>query len=207
MIIIGIAGGTGSGKTTVVNKLAKSLPKENLTVLPQDAYYRDNSEVSFDERQKINYDHPNSIDWELMLKHINALKKGDNIEQPIYSYITHSRSDDFKVVHPKEILIVEGILVFTNEALRKLCDIKIFVHTDADERLIRRIKRDINERGRDIEEVLNRYEKTLKPMHNRFIEPTMKYADMIVPVGGDNKVAIDILTSMIKEKIGALSSN
>lgn len=207
MIIIGIAGGTGSGKTTVVNKLAKSLPKENLTVLPQDAYYRDNSEVSFDERQKINYDHPNSIDWELMLKHINALKKGDNIEQPIYSYITHSRSDDFKVVHPKEILIVEGILVFTNEALRKLCDIKIFVHTDADERLIRRIKRDINERGRDIEEVLNRYEKTLKPMHNRFIEPTMKYADMIVPVGGENKVAIDILTSMIKEKIGALSSN
>ncbi len=206
MIIIGIAGGTGSGKTTVVNKLAKSLPKENLTILPQDAYYRDNSELSFEERQKINYDHPNSIDFELMLQHINALKKGENIEQPIYSYITHSRSDDFKVVHPKEILIVEGILVFTNEALRKLCDIKIFVHTDADERLIRRIKRDINERGRDIEEVLNRYEKTLKPMHNRFIEPTMKYADMIVPVGGENKVAIDILTSMIKEKIGALSS-
>lgn len=206
MIIIGIAGGTGSGKTTVVNKLAKSLPKENLTVLPQDAYYRDNSELSFDERQKINYDHPNSIDFELMLQHVNALKKGENIEQPIYSYITHSRSDDFKVVHPKEILIVEGILVFTNEALRKLCDIKIFVHTDADERLIRRIKRDINERGRDIEEVLNRYEKTLKPMHNRFIEPTMKYADMIVPVGGENKVAIDILTSMIKEKIGTLSS-
>ena len=132
-------------------------------------------------------------------------KKGEIIEQPIYSYITHSRSDDFIVVHPKEILIIEGILVFTNEALRKLCDIKIFVHTDADERLIRRIKRDINERGRDIEEVINRYEKTLKPMHNRFIEPTMKYADMIVPVGGENKVAIDILTSMIKEKIGTLS--
>lgn len=205
MIIIGIAGGTGSGKTTVVNKLAKSLPKENLTILPQDAYYMDNSELSFEERQKINYDHPNSIDWDLMLQHISALKRGQNIEQPIYSYITHSRSNDFIVVHPKEILIVEGILLFTNEALRKLCDIKIFVHTDADERLIRRIKRDINERGRDIDEVLTRYEKTLKPMHNRFIEPTMKYADMIVPIGGENKVAIDVLTSMIKEKIGTLS--
>jgi len=205
MIIIGIAGGTGSGKTTVVTKIAKSLPKENVTILPQDAYYLDNSDLSFEERQKINYDHPNSIDFDLLLQHIRNLKEGKKIEQPIYSYITHSRSDDYKVVHPKEILIVEGILVFTNEALRKLCDIKIFVHTDADDRLIRRIKRDITERGRDIEEVLNRYEKTLKPMHNRFIEPTMKYADMIVPIGGENKVAIDILTSMIKEKIGKLS--
>jgi uridine kinase len=206
MIIIGIAGGTGSGKTTVVTKIAESLPKENVTILPQDAYYKDNSHLSFEERQKINYDHPNSIDFELLLKHITALKAGKNIKQPIYSYITHSRSEDYKVVHPKEILIVEGILVFTNEELRKLCDIKIFVHTDADERLIRRIKRDITERGRDIEEVLTRYEKTLKPMHNQFIEPTMKYADMIIPIGGENKVAIDVLTSMIKEKIGAFSA-
>lgn len=202
MIIIGIAGGTGSGKTTVVTKIAKNLPEENVTILPQDAYYKDNSERSFDERKKINYDHPTSIDFELLLNHIQNLMDGNQIEQPIYSYITHSRSDDYKVVHAKKILIVEGILVFTNEALRKLCDIKIFVHTDADERLIRRIRRDITERGRDIDEVLNRYEKTLKPMHNQFIEPTMKYADMIVPVGGENKVAIDILVSMIKEKIG-----
>ncbi len=202
MIIIGIAGGTGSGKTTVVTKIAHSLPDENVTILPQDAYYQDNSQLTFDERKKINYDHPKSIDFELLLEHIKNLKKGEEVNQPIYSYITHSRSDDYKVVHPKEILIVEGILVFTNEELRKLCDIKIFVHTDADERLIRRIRRDITERGRDINEVLNRYEKTLKPMHNQFIETTMKYADMIIPVGGENKVAIDILVSMIKEKIG-----
>ena len=202
MIIIGIAGGTGSGKTTVVTKIANSLPQENVTVLPQDAYYKDNSELTVEERQKINYDHPNSIDFNLLLNHIKTLKETKEINQPIYSYITHSRSDDYKVVHPKEILIIEGILVFTNEELRKLCDIKIFVHTDADDRLIRRLKRDITERGRDVEEILNRYEKTLKPMHNQFIEPTMKYADMIVPVGGENKVAIDILVSMIKEKIG-----
>ncbi|MBL4594457.1 MAG: uridine kinase [Flavobacteriales bacterium] len=202
MIIIGIAGGTGSGKTTVVTKIANNLPEENVTVLPQDSYYKNNSDLSFDERKKINYDHPNSIDFDLLLNHIQKLKDGKQIEQPIYSYITHSRSEDYIVVHPKQILIVEGILVFTNEVLRKLCDIKIFVHTDADDRLIRRIRRDITERGRDINEVLNRYEKTLKPMHNQFIEPTMKYADMIIPVGGENKVAIDILVSMIKEKIG-----
>lgn len=202
MIIIGIAGGTGSGKTTVVTKIANNLPQENVTILPQDAYYKDNSELTFEERKKINYDHPNSIDFDLLLEHIQKLKNGEPINQPIYSYITHSRSDDYTVVHPKEILIIEGILVFTNEALRKLCDIKIFVHADADDRLIRRIRRDITERGRDVEEVLNRYEKTLKPMHNKFIEPTMKYTDMIIPVGGENKVAIDILVSMIKEKIG-----
>ncbi|NQX99240.1 MAG: uridine kinase, partial [Flavobacteriales bacterium] len=136
MIIIGIAGGTGSGKTTVVTKIAKNLPEENLTILPQDAYYKDNSALTFDERKKINYDHPNSIDFDLLLKHIKSLQKGKEIHQPIYSYITHSRSEDYKVVHPKEILIVEGILVFTSEQLRKLCDIKIFVHTDADDRLI-----------------------------------------------------------------------
>lgn len=202
MIIIGIAGGTGSGKTTVVTKIANSLPQENVTILPQDAYYKDNAEITFEERKKINYDHPNSIDFDLLLNHVNELKKGNTIEQPIYSYTTHSRAEDYKVVHPKKILIVEGILAFTNEELRNHCDIKIFVHTDADERLIRRIRRDITERGRDVQEVLNRYEKTLKPMHNQFIEPTMKYADMIIPVGGENKVAIDVLVSMIKEKIG-----
>jgi uridine kinase len=202
MIIIGIAGGTGSGKTTVVNKIANSLPQENVTILPQDAYYKDSSQLTFEQRQKINYDHPDSIDFELLLSHISDLKKGKPVNQPIYSYITHSRSKDYKVIHPKKILIVEGILAFTNEELRSHCDIKIFVHTDADERLIRRIRRDITERGRDVQEVLTRYEKTLKPMHNKFIEPTMKYADMIIPVGGENKVAIDVLVSMIKEKIG-----
>ncbi|MGB0887917.1 MAG: uridine kinase [Vicingaceae bacterium] len=202
MIIIGIAGGTGSGKTTVVNKIANNLPQENVTIFPQDAYYKDNSELTFDERKKINYDHPNSIDFDLLLQHIQELKDGKAVNQPIYSYSTHARTEDYTVVHPKQILIVEGILAFTNEELRNHCDIKIFVHTDADDRLIRRIRRDITERGRDVQEVLNRYEKTLKPMHNQFIEPTMKYADMIIPVGGENKVAIDVLVSMIKEKIG-----
>lgn len=201
MIIIGIAGGTGSGKTTVVQKIAHVVPEKNVAILMQDSYYNYNTDLTFEERQKINYDHPNSIDFDLLLNHISTLKNNQPIEQPIYSYTTHSRTEDYSVIHPKEILIVEGILIFTNEALRKLCDIKIFVHTDADLRLIRRIKRDINERGRDLEEVLNRYEKTLKPMHNQFIEPTMKYADLIIPVGGENKVAIDILTSMISEKI------
>jgi len=201
MLIIGIAGGTGSGKTTVVNKIATALPQEHLAILPQDAYYKDNTHLNFDERKKINYDHPNSIDFDLLLAHLFALKKGKTVAQPTYCYTTHSRAKDCKEVHPKKIIIVEGILAFTNEELRNYCDIKIFVHTDADDRLIRRIKRDITERGRDVHEVLTRYEQTLKPMHNQFIEPTMKYADMIIPIGGENKVAIDVLVSMIKEKI------
>lgn len=201
MIIIGIAGGTGSGKTTVVNKILSVIPKGHVAVLGQDSYYKDNGHLSFEERQKINYDHPRSIDFDLLVKHLNELKAGNKIEEPIYSYINHSREKDYKVVHPKDVIIVEGILVFTNEELRELCDIKIFVHADADERLIRRIRRDITERGRDIDEVLNRYETMLKPMHNQFIEPTMKYADIIVPIGGENHVAIDVIASMIKDKL------
>jgi uridine kinase len=201
MIIIGIAGGTGSGKTTVVNKIISIIPDDHVAVLGQDSYYRDNQHLSFDERQKINYDHPRSIDFDLLIQHLKELKEGKTINQPIYSYITHTRTEDFTVIHPKDVIIVEGILVFTNEELRNLCEIKIFVHADADERLIRRIKRDINERGRTVEEVLNRYETMLKPMHNQFIEPCMKYADIIVPLGGENHVAIDVLASMIKDKL------
>lgn len=201
MIIIGIAGGTGSGKSTVVKRIAELLPKENISVLMQDSYYLDNINLSFDERIQINYDHPNSIDFELLNKHLEDLKSGSNIEQPIYSYSTHSRTGEYNSIQPRDILIVEGILIFTNEKLRNQCDIKIFVHADSDLRLMRRIKRDISERGRDLSEVLHRYENTLKPMHNQFIEPTMKYADIIIPIGGENKVAIDILSSMIKEKI------
>ena len=201
MMIIGIAGGTGSGKTTVVNKIVASIEESSVAVLAQDAYYKDNTQLSFEARQKINYDHPNSIDFELLLKQLKKLQEGKEIKQPIYSYISHSREEDYKVIHPKDVLIVEGILVFTNKELRELCDIKIFVHTDADERLVRRIRRDITERGRDINEVLNRYENTLKPMHEQFIEPTMKYADIIIPVGGENQVAIDVISSMIKQKV------
>lgn len=203
MIIIGIAGGTGSGKTTVVKKIMETIPSGSVAVLGQDSYYKDNSHLSFEERQKINYDHPRSIDFELLIQHIKDLKNGKAINEPVYSYLTHARTEDYVVIHPKDVVIVEGILVFTNEDLRNLCDIKIFVHADADERLIRRMKRDITERGRDIQEVLNRYESMLKPMHNQFIEPTMKYADIIVPVGGENIVAIDVLASMIKDKLRA----
>lgn len=202
MIIIGIAGGTGSGKTTVVNKIVNSIEENSVAVLAQDAYYRDNTNLTFEEREKINYDHPNSIDFELLLTQLKDLQNGKEIQQPVYSYKTHSRTKDYVVIHPKKVLIVEGILVFTNKELRDLCDIKIFVHTDADERLLRRAKRDIQERGRDINEVFNRWENTLKPMHEQFIEPTMKYADIIVPVGGENKVAIDVISSMIRQKAG-----
>lgn len=201
MIVIGIAGGTGSGKTTVVNKILRTLPKGKVAVLGQDSYYKDNSSIPLEERTKINYDHPRSIDFDLLIQHLKDLKAGKNINQPIYSYISHTRTDDFIVLHPKDVVIVEGILVFTNEELRNLCDIKVFVNADADERLLRRLKRDIQERGRDVDEVLNRYETTLKPMHEQFIEPTMKYADIIVPLGGDNHVAIDVLASMIKDKL------
>jgi len=200
MLIIGIAGGTGSGKTTVVDKIVKSINENSVAVLAQDAYYKNNKSLSFDEKQKINYDHPSSIDFDLLLKQLKELKSGKKIKQPIYSYISHSREEDYKVIHPKDVLIVEGILVFTNKELRDLCDLKIFVHTDADDRLVRRIRRDISERGRDINEILNRYEKTLKPMHEQFIEPTMKYADLIIPVGGENHKAIDVISSMIKQK-------
>ncbi|MCB9257602.1 MAG: uridine kinase [Chitinophagales bacterium] len=203
MIIIGIAGGTGSGKTTVVKKIMETIPSGSVAVLGQDSYYKDNSSLNFEERQKINYDHPRAIDFDLLIQHLKDLKQGKAIHEPVYSYITHARTEDYIVIHPKDVVIVEGILVFTNEDLRDMCDIKIFVHADADERLIRRMRRDITERGRDIQEVLTRYESMLKPMHNQFIEPTMKYADIIVPVGGDNLVAIDVLASMIKDKLRA----
>jgi uridine kinase len=180
-----------------------TIPKGHVAVLGQDSYYKDNSALGFEDRQKINYDHPRSIDFEYLIQHIKDLKEGREIKEPIYSYVTHLRTEDYKVIHPKDVIIVEGILVFTNEELRNLCDIKIFVHADADERLIRRMRRDITERGRDINEVLSRYETMLKPMHNQFIEPTMKYADIIVPLGGHNVVAIDVLASMIKEKLRA----
>lgn len=202
MIIIGIAGGTGSGKTTVVTKIIDLLPKTEVSVISQDAYYKDNSHLPEDERAKINYDHPSSIEFDLMYEHIKALKEGQTVQEPIYSYVTHSRLSETKTVEPRKILIVEGILVFTNERLRNLFDMKMFVHADSDERLLRRLKRDILERGRSVQSVIEQYQTTLKPMHEAFIEPTKKYADLIVPVGGDNHVAIDVIASMIREKLG-----
>lgn len=202
MLIIGIAGGTGSGKTTVVTNILRSLNAEDVLVISQDNYYKDHNELSFEEREKINFDHPRSIDFDLLTEHIKQLKEGGIIEQPLYSFITHSRKDETVVTHPKNVIIVEGILVLTNPELRELFDVKIFVHADSDERLIRRIRRDIQERGRDLDEVLTRYQKTLKPMHEQFIEPSKSHADIIVPnMKKKNEVAIKLLSTLIKDKL------
>lgn len=201
MLVIGIAGGTGSGKTTVVNKILQQLNAEGVNVLSQDNYYHDNQHLSLAEREGLNYDHPKSIDFDLLVKHVKMLKKGEPINQPIYSFVTHSRTGDHVLVEPKNVLIVEGILVLTNKELLKEYDLKVFVHTDSDERLIRRIRRDTQERGRDLEEVLHRYQTTLKPMHQEFIEPSKNEADLIVPNMRQNSVAIDFLTTVINNSL------
>lgn len=201
MLIIGIAGGTGSGKTTVVNQILNEIPENEVAVISQDSYYKETHELSYEERTKINFDHPNSIDFDLLVEHLKELKKGSVIQQPMYSFVTHNRTKDTIITHPTKVLIIEGILIFNNPELRDLCDIKIFVHADTDERLIRRLKRDIQERGRDLHEVLNRYQDTLKPMHQQFIEPTKNFADMIIPNDRYNTVAVDIVRTVIKEKL------
>lgn len=201
MLIIGIAGGTGCGKTTVVNQIINELPNEEVGVISQDSYYNDLSHLSYEERTKINFDHPRAIDFELLAKHLGQLRKGEPIQQPVYSFPKHNRTEDTILTHPRKVMIVEGILIMTNPEIRKMFDIKIFVHADSDERLIRRLKRDINERGRDIEEVLSRYQTTLKPMHDQFIEPTKEYADLIIPNNKYNTVAVDIVRTIINEKL------
>jgi len=201
MLVIGIAGGTGSGKTTVVNNILQQLNAEGVNVLSQDNYYHDNHHLSLQEREALNYDHPKSIDFELLTKHVKALKKGESIEQPLYSFVTHSRTGDYVTVEPKNVLIVEGILVLTNQELLKEFDLKVFVHADSDERLIRRIRRDTQERGRDLHEVLHRYQTTLKPMHQEFIEPSKNEADLIVPNMRKNSVAIDFLSTVINNSL------
>mgnify|MGYP000585449071 CR=1 FL=1 len=201
MLVIGIAGGTGSGKTTVVNNILQQLNAEGVNVLSQDNYYHDNHHLSLAEREALNYDHPKSIDFELLVKHVKMLKKGETIEQPLYSFVTHSRTGDFVKVDPKNVLIVEGILVLTNPELLKEFDLKVFVHADSDERLIRRIRRDTQERGRDLHEVLHRYQTTLKPMHQEFIEPSKNDADLIVPNMKPNSVAIDFLSTVINNSL------
>jgi uridine kinase len=201
MLIIGIAGGTGCGKTTVVNQIIDELPEGEVGVISQDSYYNDLSHLSYSERVHINFDHPKAIDFELLAEHLADLKAGKPIEQPVYSFSEHNRTRDTILTHPRKVMIVEGILIMTNPKIREMFDIKIFVHADSDERLIRRLKRDINERGRDLEEVLERYQTTLKPMHDQFIEPTKEYADIIIPNNKYNTVAVDIVRSIINEKL------
>lgn len=201
MLIIGIAGGTGCGKTTVVNQILNELPEGEVGVISQDSYYKDTTHLSYEERININFDHPRSIDFELLEYHLKELKKGHSIQQPVYSFVKHNRTGDSIITLPRKVMIVEGILILTNMELRKMFDIKIFVHADSDERLIRRLKRDIAERGRDLDEVLSRYQNTLKPMHDQFIEPTKEFADIIIPNNKHNMVAIDIVRTIIHQKL------
>ncbi len=198
MLIIGIAGGSGSGKTTVVKKIIKSLPKDSVSVISQDSYYKDNGHKSAEERAKINFDHPSSIEFGLLIKHLDQLKEGNDINMPVYSYLTCARSKETITVVPKKVIIVEGILILSNPRMRERMDIKVFVDADGDDRLMRIIWRDLEERGGSFQQVLEHYDKFVKPMHLQFIEPTKRYADIIVPQGGKNQVAIDILSSRIK---------
>lgn len=201
MIVIGIAGGTGSGKTTVVNKIINSLPPGEVAVLPQDSYYKDSGHIPVEERSKINFDEPASIEWPLLVKQLKQLKQGKAIEMPTYSYLTCTRQPETIRVEPREVVIVEGILVLTDPTLRKMLDVKVFVDAEADERLIRVIARDCVERGRTPQMVLDRYIDVLKPMHEMYIEPSKKSADLIVPQGGNNVVAIQLLTDYIESRL------
>lgn len=202
MLTIGIAGGTGSGKTTVVQKIAEHFKEGEVVVVPQDSYYRDNSDIPLEERQKINFDHPDAIDFDLLIEQLDALQHGKTVQQPIYSYLTCTRSATETVtVHPAHIILVEGILIFTDPRLRKMLDILVYVDADPDDRLVRVIARDIMERGRDVGKVIDRYEKVLKPMHLQFIEPSKRYADLILPQGGHNQVGIDMLIATIENHI------
>lgn len=201
MLILGIAGGTGSGKTTVVNQIINGLPKNEVTIISQDSYYNKTDNLTYDERCEINFDHPNAIDFNLLTDHIQKLKQGKAIEQPIYSFEKHNRISETIIAYPKKVLIVEGILIYTNKEIRNLIDIKVFVHADSDERLIRRLKRDMQERGRNLDEVLERYQNTLKPMHQEFIEPTKNFADIIIPNDRYNTVGVDIVRTVINEKL------
>ena len=201
MLIIGIAGGTGSGKTTVVHQIMNELPETEVGIISQDSYYKQNIGMSYEERSNINFDHPRAIDFELLVQHLKDLKADKTIEQPVYSFVTHNRTDDTVITHPRKVMIVEGILILTNPELRDMFDVKVFVHADSDERLIRRLKRDIAERGRDMDEVLNRYQTTLKPIHQQFIEPTKAFADIIIPNDKYNTVAIDVVRAVINQRL------
>lgn len=201
MLIVGIAGGTGSGKTTVVRRLIEMLPQGEVVILPQDSYYKDNSHISIEERQKINFDHPDSVEWTLLMEHLGELRAGRPIEMPVYSYLTCLRSKETIPVQPADVVVVEGILVLTDPGLRSMLDIKVFVDADADDRLGRVIQRDIIERGRSVLQVLARYNETVKPSHLQFIEPSKRYADIIIPGGAENIVGIDVLKTIIEKHI------
>lgn len=200
VIIIGVAGGSASGKTTVANRLKEEF-KDSVELICHDYYYRAHNELPYEERAKLNYDHPNAFDTEKLIEDIKELKKGNSIERPVYSYSEHNRTSETVTVNPAKVIILEGFLIFENQELLSLMDIKIFVDTDADERVIRRILRDVKERGRSLESVIEQYTNTVKPMHEQFVEPSKRHADVIIPNGGHNEVAISMLINKIKSII------
>ncbi|MFS8650293.1 MAG: uridine kinase [Caldibacillus sp.] len=197
-VLIGVAGGTGSGKTSVTKAISEKLGKDSILIIEQDAYYKDQSDKSFEERLKTNYDHPLAFDTDLLIEHLNKLLRYEPIDKPVYDYKRHTRSKEVIRLEPKEVIILEGILVLEDERLRNLMDIKVYVDTDADIRIIRRIVRDTRERGRTLESVIDQYINVVRPMHNQFVEPTKRYADIIIPEGGHNTVAIDLMVTKIK---------
>lgn len=201
-IFIGITGGTGSGKSTIAKEIYRQFGEDCIAMIEQDSYYKDQSHLSMEDRVKTNYDHPNAFDNNLLVSHLESLLNGHSIQKPSYDFSIHNRIEDTTKIEPKEIVIVEGILILEDPRIRELLDIKIYVDTDADVRIIRRMVRDINERGRTMESVINQYLNVVKPMHNQFTEPTKKFADIIIPEGGHNKVAIDIIVAKIKEVLG-----
>ncbi|MDR8392176.1 uridine kinase [Aliifodinibius sp. S!AR15-10] len=200
-VIIGIAGGTGAGKTTVIRHISRQIGKKNIVVLEHDSYYRDLTHLSPEERANQNFDHPSALETELMIQHLKALKEGREVEVPVYDFTHHVRKEETRQVKPKKLILVDGILIFSEQDLREHMDIKIFVDTDDDVRLMRRIRRDIVERDRSLEGVLNQYEKYVRPMHLEFVEPSKRYADIIIPRGGENDVALEMVQALIAERI------
>ena len=200
VLVIGVAGGSGSGKTTLVKNLIESFG-EDITVLSHDNYYKRHDELSYEERCKLNYDEPAAFDTSLMVYQLDCLRHGEAIDCPVYDYTVHNRSNQIIKIEPKKVIVVEGILIFADEALRNLMDIRIFVDTDADIRICRRIKRDVNKRGRSIESVITQYQQTVKPMHEKYVEPSKKYANRVVPEGGKNQVALDMIRGRIQRHL------
>ena len=200
--VIGVAGGSGSGKTTVVRRIVESLGPDQVTLLDHDRYYRDRNDLRLEERAALNYDHPDALETALMVSHVRALKSGQSVEVPRYDFTRYARLAETETFHPRRALIVEGILVFTDAALRDLMDIKVFVDTDSDTRFIRRLQRDVAERGRTVESVIDQYQSSVKPMHLEFVEPSKRYADVIIPIGGHNTVAVDLLLTLVRSVAG-----
>jgi uridine kinase len=198
LFVIGVAGGSGSGKTTVVRRIVDSLGSEHVTLLDHDRYYRDRNDLRLEERAALNYDHPDSLETDLLVRHVRELRAGREVQVPRYDFTRHARLPETETFQPRRALIVEGILVFTDAALRELMDIKVFVDTDSDTRFIRRLRRDVAERGRTMESVIDQYQSTVKPMHLEFVEPSKRYADVIIPLGGHNTVAVDLLLTMLR---------